>query len=282
MSTRTASLGTSRTVALPFYRIAPDHPHLFQVNPDVEASLALEQASLFLAAAHEMAKEIAELEEVGDSGWGVASLIKMATAVVDSIILRDDVLHEPTTESAHTDTALGAKERANERCCALEDEVAALQRQRDTLLSACRRAVLALAHAASEDKAYLAEYESMSAVIEAVEATEAAEGGPVMAKTTLPLAQAEQVVMAFFGRSPQNVVQPLHRAVEAMNWLGALFQCIETANNSGDRAQSAALIQALSSLGVYVAADYQVNIIGEAADDMQACLDAAKAEGGAA
>ncbi len=90
---------------------------------------------------------------------------------------------------------------------------------------------------------------------------------------------ASQGVQDFFGRSPAQVVQPLHRAVEAFNWLGALFQCIEEANNSGDRAQSAALIQALSSLGAYIAADYQVSIIGEPADEMQACVAAAQ-EGG--
>ena len=95
------------------------------------------------------------------------------------------------------------------------------------------------------------------------------------------VAHAEQGVQAFFGRSPENVVQPLHRSVEAFNWLGALFQCIEEANNSGDRAQSAALIQALSSLGAYIAADYQVSIIGEQADELQACILAAR-EGGAA
>lgn len=95
------------------------------------------------------------------------------------------------------------------------------------------------------------------------------------------VAHAEQGVQAFFGRSPENIVQPLHRSVEAFNWLGALFQCIEEANNSGDRAQSAALIQSLSSLGAYIAADYQVSIIGEPADELQACILAAR-EGGAA
>jgi hypothetical protein len=88
--------------------------------------------------------------------------------------------------------------------------------------------------------------------------------------------ESDLSVLAFFGRTPQNVVQPLHRSVEAFNWLGALFQCIEEANNSSDRAQSAGLIQALSSLGAYVAADYQVSIIGEHADEMQACIQAAE------
>ncbi len=73
------------TVAVPFCRIAPEHPHLFQVNPGVDASQALEQASLFLAAAHEMAEEIAELEEVGNAGFGMVCLIEMAKAVVDSV-----------------------------------------------------------------------------------------------------------------------------------------------------------------------------------------------------
>ena len=48
------SLAQSRTVALPFVRLVQDHPHLFQVNPGVDASLALEHASLFLAAAYDM------------------------------------------------------------------------------------------------------------------------------------------------------------------------------------------------------------------------------------
>jgi len=95
------------------------------------------------------------------------------------------------------------------------------------------------------------------------------------------VARAAQGVHDFFGRSPDQVVQPLHRSVEAFNWLGALFQCIEEANNSNDRAQSAALIQALSSLGAYIAADYQVSIVGEPADELQACILAAE-EGGAA
>jgi hypothetical protein len=95
------------------------------------------------------------------------------------------------------------------------------------------------------------------------------------------VAQAAQGVQDFFGRSPAQVVYPLTRAVEAFNWLGALFQCIETANADSDRAQSAPLIQSLASLGAYIAADYQVSIIGEPADEMQACIEAAK-EGGAA
>lgn len=103
----------------------------------------------------------------------------------------------------------------------------------------------------------------------------------VTAKIVTPSAQAAQGVQDFFGRSPERVVQPLHRAVEAFNWLGALFQCIETANADEDRAQGATLVQAVASLGAYVAADYQVSIVGEPADEMQACIVAAK-EGGAA
>ena len=94
-----------------------------------------------------------------------------------------------------------------------------------------------------------------------------------MAKTTLTPEQAAQGVQAFFGRSPEHVVEPLHRSVEAMNWLGALFQCIETANADGG-AQNTALIQALSGLGAYVAADYQLSIIGAPADELQACVEA--------
>lgn len=90
------------------------------------------------------------------------------------------------------------------------------------------------------------------------------------------VARAEQGVQDFFGRSPEEVVQPLHRSVEAFNWLGELFQCIEEANSGDDRAQSAGRIQALASLGAYIAADYQVSIIGEPADNMQACVEAAR------
>lgn len=74
----------STTVALGFARIAHQQPHLFQVNPDVPASQALEQASLLLAAAHEMAQEVVQLD-VGDDAWGMACLIEMAKAVVDSV-----------------------------------------------------------------------------------------------------------------------------------------------------------------------------------------------------
>jgi hypothetical protein len=74
----------SATVALGFARIAEQHPHLFQVNPDVPAGQALEQASLLLAAAHAMAEEVAQLD-VGSDVWGMACLIDMARAVVDSV-----------------------------------------------------------------------------------------------------------------------------------------------------------------------------------------------------
>ena len=78
------ALHSSQTVAFPFSRIAHDHPHLFQVNPGVDAGLALEQASLFLAAALAMAEEVAQLD-VGNDAWGMACLIEMAKSVVDSV-----------------------------------------------------------------------------------------------------------------------------------------------------------------------------------------------------
>ena len=61
-----------------------NHPHLFQVNPGVDASLALEHASLFLAAAYDMASDAAQ-DEPGDTLWGMACLIEMAKSVVDSV-----------------------------------------------------------------------------------------------------------------------------------------------------------------------------------------------------
>ncbi len=69
------TLPNSRTVVLPFSRIAENHPHLFQVNPGVDASLALEQASLLLAAAYDMAQEVDELD-IGNDAWGMACLIE--------------------------------------------------------------------------------------------------------------------------------------------------------------------------------------------------------------
>ena len=78
------SLAHSRTVALPFVRLVQDHPHLFQVNPGVDASLALEHASLFLAAAYDMASDAAQ-DVPGDTLWGMACLIEMAKSVIDSV-----------------------------------------------------------------------------------------------------------------------------------------------------------------------------------------------------
>lgn len=89
------------------------------------------------------------------------------------------------------------------------------------------------------------------------------------------------IVEECFGCSPEHVVRPLHRAVEAFNWLGALFECIEEANADGDRSQSSPRIQALASLGAYIASDYQVSIIGEPADEMQDCIEATLAGGAA-
>jgi hypothetical protein len=91
----------------------------------------------------------------------------------------------------------------------------------------------------------------------------------------IPPKSTEQVVQAFFGRSSENVMRPLHRAIECMTWLGALFTCIEDVNN-GDRATGAVLVQNLSSLGAYVAGEFQVNVIGQAAEEMQAHIDAFK------
>jgi len=94
--------------------------------------------------------------------------------------------------------------------------------------------------------------------------------------TTLTLTQAEQGVQAFFGRTPQQVIRPLHQAVEAMNWMNALFLCIEEASADVDGSRSAGVIAALSSLGAHVAAEYQAEILGGAANDMQTCIEAAK------
>jgi hypothetical protein len=97
-----------------------------------------------------------------------------------------------------------------------------------------------------------------------------------MPAAELSFAQAEQVIQAYFDHSPQDIADTMNRAVECFNWLGALFQCIEEANNGGSRAHSAALIQSLSSLGAYVASDYQVSIIGVDADTIQASIRAAE------
>ena len=78
------TLPNSRTVALPFVRLVENHPHLFQVNPGVDASLALEHVSLFLAAAYDMASDAAQ-DVPGDTLWGMACLIEMAKSVVDSV-----------------------------------------------------------------------------------------------------------------------------------------------------------------------------------------------------
>lgn len=78
------TLPNSRTVALSFVRLVENHPHLFQVNPGVDASLALEHASLFLAAAYDMAPDAAQ-DVPGDTLWGMACLIEMAKSVVDSV-----------------------------------------------------------------------------------------------------------------------------------------------------------------------------------------------------
>ena len=78
------TLPNSRTVALPFVRLVENHPHLFQVNPGVDSSLALEHASLFLAAAYDMASDAAQ-DVPGDTLWGMACLIEMAKSVVDSV-----------------------------------------------------------------------------------------------------------------------------------------------------------------------------------------------------
>ena len=74
----------AQTVAFPFSRITEDRMHLFQVNPNVPADEALEQASLLLAAAYDMAQEVAQLD-VGNDAWGMACLIEMAKSVVDSV-----------------------------------------------------------------------------------------------------------------------------------------------------------------------------------------------------
>lgn len=99
-----------------------------------------------------------------------------------------------------------------------------------------------------------------------------------MAKSSMTTQQAAQGVQAFFGRSPESVVEPLHRAMEAMNWMGALFRCIEDANANGG-ARDKETVQALSSLGAYVAADYHDSIVGVPADELQACIEAAQAGG---
>jgi hypothetical protein len=72
------------TVAYPFPRNAEHKPSLFQVNPGVSANEALEHASLILAAVHDMAMEVVQLD-LGNDTWGMVCLIDMAKAVVDSV-----------------------------------------------------------------------------------------------------------------------------------------------------------------------------------------------------
>jgi hypothetical protein len=74
----------STTVIHGFARVAGQRPHLFQVNPGVPAGEALGQASLMLAAAQDMAEGYIELDLSNDA-WGLAYLIQMAKAVVDSV-----------------------------------------------------------------------------------------------------------------------------------------------------------------------------------------------------
>jgi hypothetical protein len=90
--------------------------------------------------------------------------------------------------------------------------------------------------------------------------------------TELSFAQAGEIIRNYLGRSPQDICNTMHRAVECCNWLGALFQCIEEeVSGRGNPSH----IQSLSSLGAYVASDYQVSIIGESADEMQNSLNVA-------
>lgn len=110
----------------------------------------------------------------------------------------------------------------------------------------------------------------------ALSAGQTAAGEDIQAAPSAPTPdEICRVVEHCFGHSPKHVVRTLHRAVEAFNWLGALFECIEEANADGDLSQSAPRIQALASLGAYITSDYQVSIIGEPADEMQDCIEAA-------
>jgi hypothetical protein len=73
------------TTAQGFARITNDKSsYLFRVNPDVPAGEALEQASLLLAAARDMAQEYIPLD-LGNDAWGLVFLIETAKAVVDSV-----------------------------------------------------------------------------------------------------------------------------------------------------------------------------------------------------
>jgi formaldehyde-activating enzyme involved in methanogenesis len=73
------------TTAVNFARTG-DHPPLLRINPGIPACEALEEASLFLAAAYDMAKGTVMLKDAGNDVWGMAYLIETAKAVVDSVV----------------------------------------------------------------------------------------------------------------------------------------------------------------------------------------------------
>lgn len=79
MSTIKPGTTVPRTVALQSAYLAS-----FDVRPGVPSSEALEQASLYLASAYDMASSIAQTAD-GDGAWAVVYLIEMAKAVVDSV-----------------------------------------------------------------------------------------------------------------------------------------------------------------------------------------------------
>jgi hypothetical protein len=81
--------------------------------------------------------------------------------------------------------------------------------------------------------------------------------------------QAEQTIKMYLGCSPHDIASLLNRAVECLNWLSVLFQCIQDANSGTNRATSYFNIETLSSLGAYIASDYETNIIGQHADEIQ-------------
>ena len=84
-----------------------------------------------------------------------------------------------------------------------------------------------------------------------------------------------RTVELFFGRPLEHIVRPLRHAVEGFGYLCVLFQAIEEWNASND-INSVYRIRNIARLGAKVAGEYEVVTIGEPADGMQACINAAR------
>lgn len=84
-----SNLGTTKTEWKEFFRADSNGTALFAVRPGVDAIDALESVSCFITSALRAAYILAESKDSGDEASGIAYLLELSSAVIESVLKGD-------------------------------------------------------------------------------------------------------------------------------------------------------------------------------------------------